>query len=200
MGRGSRLPLNQNSDKKEVEVILFVGPPGSGKSVQGQLLAARHDWRWMSAGQLLRDTHNTALMEKINMGALADDKVVNQVIADALHRSRDVEHIIMDGYPRHVDQAKWLIDELPRHERSIQAVVKLNVSAAEIARRLKIRGRLDDTPEVISRRMKDYHHETEPVLDYYKSLGIEIADVDGEGSVGTVHDRIEEVVAKCIPV
>jgi adenylate kinase len=181
-------------------MILFVGPPGSGKSVQGQLLAARHDWRWMSAGQLLRDTHDTELLKSMGMGEFIDDKFVNKVIADALHRSRDVEHIIMDGYPRHIDQAKWLVGELPRHERQIQVVVKLKVSAAEIARRLKIRGRLDDTPAVVSRRMKDYHQETEPVLDYYKSIGIQVKEVDGEGTVGTVHDRIQGVIEQCLLV
>ena len=37
-------------------MIIFFGPAGSGKSVQGQLLSARHGWRWLSAGQLLRDS------------------------------------------------------------------------------------------------------------------------------------------------
>ena len=34
-------------------MIVFFGPAGAGKSVQGQLLAARNNWRWLSAGQLL---------------------------------------------------------------------------------------------------------------------------------------------------
>ena len=37
-------------------MIVFFGPAGAGKSVQGQILAARHGWRWLSAGQLLRYT------------------------------------------------------------------------------------------------------------------------------------------------
>ena len=36
-------------------MIVFFGPAGAGKSVQGQMLAARNGWRWLSAGQLLRD-------------------------------------------------------------------------------------------------------------------------------------------------
>ena len=46
-------------------MIIFFGPAGAGKSVQGQILAARHGWRWMSAGQLLRDTHNPELTTQI---------------------------------------------------------------------------------------------------------------------------------------
>jgi adenylate kinase len=39
-------------------MIVFFGPAGAGKSVQGQILAARYNWRWLSTGQLLRDSHD----------------------------------------------------------------------------------------------------------------------------------------------
>jgi adenylate kinase len=182
-------------------MILFVGPPGSGKSVQGQLLAARHDWRWLSAGQLLRDTKNKDVLEQMqSTDYLVDNSIVNKVIAGALHHAKSIEHIVLDGYPRTLDQAKWLIKELPKHERSINVVIVFEISAAEIMRRLRLRGRADDSPEVVSKRMADYQNLAEPILEYFRSLDIAVETVDGIGTVGTVHDRVEEVVNKCLLV
>lgn len=180
-------------------MILFVGPPGSGKSVQGQVLSARNEWRWLSAGQLLRDTRDPELYEQMKSGQMVSNDLVNRVIRDALKRSKDVSHVIMDGYPRMLEQAEWLVEELPKHERNITAVIVLDVPEAEIVRRLQIRGRLDDTPEVVSRRMADYNRETRPLLEFYRERGIPVFEVDGIGTVGIVHDRIQEVIDACLP-
>lgn len=179
-------------------MILFVGPPGSGKSVQGQLLSARNGWRWISAGQLLRDARDSTAFEQMKRGEMVDNNVVNQLVGDAIRRGKDIDHMVLDGYPRQLVQAKWLVDELPKHERSIAAVIVLNVPDEEIARRLKIRGRLDDTAEVIAARTKLYQQETQPILDYYRSLDVPVRDVNGFGSVGQVHDHIQQVIDECL--
>jgi adenylate kinase len=51
-------------------MIVFFGPPGAGKSVQGQLLAARQGWRWLSTGQLLRDTKDPEIAKILLSGKL----------------------------------------------------------------------------------------------------------------------------------
>jgi adenylate kinase len=179
-------------------MILFVGPPGSGKSVQGQLLSARNGWRWLSAGQLLRDGKNSDAFEQMKHGEMVNNQLVNQLIGDAIARSKDMDHVILDGYPRQLEQAKWLVDELPLHERSITAVIVLNVPDDELSRRLVIRGRLEDTVDVIKHRNQLYQDETQPILDYYRSLNIPVRDVNGFGSVGQVHDHIQQVIDECL--
>lgn len=180
-------------------MILFVGAPGSGKSVQGQVLSARNEWRWLSAGQLLRDTHDPELYEQMKSGQMVSNELVNRVIREAVQRAKDVSHVIMDGYPRMLEQAEWLVEELPKHERAISAVIVLDVPEEEIVRRLRIRGRLDDAPEIVAKRMADYQREIEPLLAFYKQKGIPVFFVDGVGTVGTVHDRIQEVIDQCLP-
>ena len=175
-------------------MILFVGPPGSGKSVQGQLLSARNGWRWISAGQLLRDTKEPAAYEIMTKGKMVGNDLINRLMGEAIGRSKDIVHLVLDGYPRQIEQAKWLVDELPKHERSISAVIVLNVPDEEISRRLKLRGRLDDDEEVVKSRSELYRTETQPVLDYYRSLNIPVRDVNGFGSVGQVHDHIQQVI------
>lgn len=178
-------------------MIIFFGPPGSGKSVQGQLLAARHGWRWLSTGHLLRETSNVEVVAKMRKGMLVDDDLVNHVFDEALHRAKDIDHVIVDGYPRHVEQAKWLLQLLPRHERTIEAVIILDVDDDEILHRLEIRGRLDDEPDIVRARIKEYRAKTQPVIEFLKKQGIHVERLDGMGSVGSVHDRIEEVMEAC---
>ena len=178
-------------------MIVFFGPAGAGKSVQGQILSARHGWRWLSAGQLLRDTHDPKLIEEMQTGALVSEERVNQVMGEALKRSKDLDHVILDGYPRQLSQAEWLISQQPEHELSIKIVVVLEVPKSEIERRLSVRGRADDTPEVIERRLNIYRTEMYPILTYLSEHKVYIAHIDGTGTVGQVHDRVEEELKAC---
>jgi adenylate kinase len=180
-------------------MILFYGAPGSGKSVQGQMMAARHDCRWLSAGALLRDSRDKAVLEKMHSGEFVPDEIVNKAVGEAIGRSASVEHVILDGYPRHLEQAEWLVGELPKHERSINAVVVLEVPTAEIMRRLRIRGRADDSPEAVSKRMADYQQTADQILEHYRALGIPVEIVDGVGSVGEVHDEFMRLYKNVYP-
>ena len=167
-------------------MIVFFGPAGAGKSVQGNLLAARNDWRWLGAGQLLRDSKDPELLAQMSTG-------------EALGRANNgkVKQVILDGYPRQLAQAKWLIENKQNHGRNVDLVIVLEVPRSELMRRLAIRGRLDDTPEVIDERLRIYRKEMYPVLNYFNENGVVIAHIDGTGTVGQVHDRIMEEIEAC---
>lgn len=173
-------------------MIVFFGPAGAGKSVQGQMLAARHGWRWLSAGQMLRDTHDIELIKEMQTGQLVDTEKVNKLMGDALKRAKNMRRVILDGFPRQLSQAKWLVETQPEHERSIQLVVVLEVPRGELLERLEVRGRADDRPEVIDERLKIYRTDMYPILSYFTEQGVHIAHIDGTGTVGQVHDRIME--------
>ena len=173
-------------------MIVFFGPAGAGKSVQGQMLAARNGWRWLSAGQLLRDTHNMELIKQMQTGQLVDSEQVNSLMSEAIKRSHNVDSVILDGYPREMSQAKWLIENRTHHGRDIKLVIVLEVPKSELLRRLEVRGRVDDTPDAIDERLKIYRTEMYPILSYMTEQGINIVHIDGVGTVGQVHDRIME--------
>lgn len=178
-------------------MIVFFGPAGAGKSVQGQLLAARNGWRWLSAGQLLRDTHDIELIREMQTGSLVDPAKVNALMGDALKRAKNIDRVILDGFPRQLSQAKWLIESQPEHERSIALVIVMEVPRAELLKRLEVRGRLDDTPEAVDERLRIYRTEIYPILTYLTEQGVRIAHVEGTGTVGQVHDRIMDELAAC---
>lgn len=137
-------------------MIVFFGPAGAGKSVQGQMLAARHGWRWLSAGQLLRDTHDMELIKEMQTGGLVNPERVNELMGEALKRATNIDRVIIDGFPRQLSQAKWLIDSQSTHQRSVGLVIVLEVPRSELLKRLEVRGRADDTPEAIDERLKIY--------------------------------------------
>lgn len=175
-------------------MIIFFGPAGAGKSVQGQILAARHGWRWLSSGQLLRDSKDPEIMEKMRTGELVNTEQTNAVIAEALKRADDIDRVILDGFPRKLEQAEWLISTEGSHERSIGLAIVLEVPRAELEKRLKVRGRVDDTTDIIEDRLNIYRKEIYPILTYLTDQKVRIAHIDGTGSVGRVHDRIESEV------
>ena len=173
-------------------MIIFFGPAGAGKSVQGQMLAARNGWRWLSAGQLLRDTHDIELIKQMQSGKLVNSDQVNQLMGDAIKRSANIDRVILDGFPREMSQAQWLINNQSHHGRDIQLVVVLEVPKSELLKRLEVHGRADDIPEVIDERLKIYRTEIYPILTYLTEQDAPIVHIDGVGTVGQVHDKIME--------
>ncbi len=171
-------------------MIIFFGPAGAGKSIQGQILAARQNWRWLSAGQILRDAHDPEINAYMQKGELIPSDVSSRIMGEAIKKAGDIDSIILDGFPRQIEQAKWLIDTQPEHGRAIDLVVVLEVPREELLNRLSIRGRADDTPEAIDNRLRDYRQVMYPILGYFTEQHIPVVHIDGVGNVGEIHDRI----------
>jgi adenylate kinase len=180
-------------------VILFFGPTGAGKSVQGQMLAVRQGWKWLSTGEMLRNSKDPEVIEVLKSGELVSDELTYEVFDEAIKdaKANNYEKIIVDGFPRTKEQAKWLADYIEKNGEAIDVVVVLEVPEGEIMARLEKRGRMEDTPETIARRMNIYRQKMYPVLGSFAEEGIKIIHLDGTGTAGEVHDRIySEVVGE----
>ncbi len=172
-------------------MIIFFGPAGAGKSVQGQMLSARHGWRWLSTGQMFRDSDDPEVKKILETAELISDEKTYDVVENALKHSQDFDHLIIDGFPRTMPQAEWLMESKTDLGREVAMVIVLEVPESEILKRLEVRGRAQDQPEIIARRMNIYRREMYPVLGYFADRGIKIVHIDGTGSVGEVHDKIQ---------
>ena len=173
-------------------MILLFGPTGAGKSLQGQMLAVRQGWKWLSTGEMLRKSEDPAVIATLKSGELVSDELTYQVFEKAVAdvREKQYPNIIVDGFPRTKDQAAWLAQYMDTLQEKIDEVIVLEVPEGEIAQRLAKRARMEDTPETIAKRMTIYRQKMYPVLGIFAEDGVRIVHLDGTGTAGEVHDRI----------
>lgn len=173
-------------------MILLFGPTGAGKSMQGQMLAVRQGWKWLSTGEMLRDSSDPAIIQILKSGDLVSDAATFDVFHEAVEdaKAKHFPNIIVDGFPRTKVQAEWLARYLDKTDQHIDLVAVLEVPEAEIMARLEKRGRMEDTPETIAKRMTIYRQKMYPVLGIFAEQGIKIVHLDGTGTAGEVHDRL----------
>lgn len=173
-------------------MILLFGPTGAGKSLQGQMLAVRQGWKWLSTGEMLRKSEDPAVIATLKSGELVSDELTYQVFERAIQDARDKQYpnIIVDGFPRTKDQAAWLAHYMEDIEEKIDEVIVMEVPENEIMQRLAKRARMEDTPETIAKRMTIYRQKMYPVLGIFAEDGVRIVHLDGTGTAGEVHDRI----------
>ncbi len=181
-------------------MILLFGPTGAGKSMQGQMLAVRQGWKWLSTGEMLRQSTDSEVIATLKSGELVSDELTYQVFEEAVQdaRNREYPNIIIDGFPRTKEQAAWLDEYMAQMGEKIDVVIVLEVPETEIMTRLEKRHRMEDTPETIAKRMTIYRQKMYPVLGIFAEAGVKIIHLDGTGTAGEVHDRIyEEVMGAC---
>lgn len=184
-------------------LILF-GPPGSGKGTQSEKLIARFGLKHLSTGDILRSEirNGTALgLEAKNLmdqGQLVPDAVVIGMIRTALENNPDARGFLFDGFPRTNAQADALDALLSEKNTSIHIVLALQVSKAELVKRLLNRGltsgRTDDVNEsIIGSRIEEYERKTAAVADHYKKFN-KVVFIPGEGSVENIFARLSKEI------
>ena len=178
-------------------MILFFGPAGSGKSTQAQMLVDDSGWSWLSMGQLLRDTTDADVHELMHQGMLVPFEKTNQILSESLDRFDNSCKLILDGYPRDVKQADWLVEHCLTQNIPIELAVNFSVDVEELLHRMELRGRADDTPESISKRLEIYHQGIDPILERLAQNNTKVIYIDGTGTVEDIHNRVKGVLVEC---
>jgi adenylate kinase len=182
-------------------MIILFGSQGSGKSTQAEILVEKHGWHWLSSGKMFRDSGDDEIKKLISSGNLVPDEITNRVVFAALDEvstRNEKGGVILDGYPRNLDQAKFLVQHnTERHgQHNINLAIMIDVDHDEVLKRMLLRGRDDDTPESIEKRLSIYHAAIDPILDYFTKQNIPVAHVNGKGSIEEIHARIEAEITK----
>lgn len=156
------------------------------------MLAVRMGWKWLSTGEMLRESADPEVITVLKSGELVSDQLTYEVFDIAIREAIDkhYENIIVDGFPRTKDQAEWLASYMEQNHQKIDLVVVLEVPESVITKRLEKRARMEDTPETIARRMAIYRQKMYPVLGIFADDHVPIIHLDGNGTVGQIHDKI----------
>src|SRR6202020_2222731 len=190
--------------------LILLGPPGAGKGTQAQRLIHRYGIVQLSTGEMLRAAvaaqTPVGLQAKDIMagGGLVPDEIVIGIISDRLDQPDMKNGFILDGFPRTVPQAEALDDLLKRNQIKLDAVIELRVNESALLDRvetrvaeMRARGeevRVDDTPEVLSKRLASYRSLTEPLIHYYSERR-KLLTVDGMMTIEHVTREIYRILA-----
>ena len=176
--------------------LLIFGPQGAGKGTQAALLAPHWGVPHISTGDIFRaniaakTSMGVQVAAALAAGELVPDSVTQVMLAARLLDPDARQGFVLDGFPRTPDQAEWLDAQV--EGEGLDAVILLTVPDEELVHRTVQRGREDDIPEVISRRLAIYHETTEPLLRFYGQL---VIPVDGNRPVPLVHQEIIAAVS-----
>jgi adenylate kinase len=190
--------------------LILLGPPGAGKGTQAQRLIHKYGIVQLSTGEMLRAAVAAGtpigLQAKDIMasGALVPDEIVVGIISDRLDQPDMKNGFILDGFPRTVPQAAALDELLKKKHIKLDAVVELRVNESALLNRvetrvaeMRARGeevRIDDTPEVLSKRLASYRTLTEPLIHYYSERR-KLLTVDGMMTIEHVTREINRILA-----
>jgi adenylate kinase len=186
-------------------LVVLIGPPGSGKGTQCDRLAEQVGVARVSVGDALRAAvSERSLLGKqvrrfVESGQLVPDDLVIAVVAEQMDRLDDPSGVLLDGFPRTVAQADALEDLRPG---AVRLAIEFVVPTLTVLRRLALRGRTDDRPDVLRARLASYERDTRPLLAWYETRGM-LQLVDGNRRPAAVMfaliDLIEGVGATAAP-
>ena len=189
--------------------LILLGPPGAGKGTQAQRLVHKHDLIQLSTGEMLRAAvaagTPVGLRAKDIMagGGLVPDDVVVGIISDRIEQPDAKNGFILDGFPRTVPQAEALDALLKQKHMKLDAVIELRVNESALLQRVETRAaetrargeevRVDDTPEVLVKRLASYRSQTEPLIHYYSERR-KLLTVDGMMTIEHVTHEISRIL------
>ncbi len=189
--------------------LILLGPPGSGKGTQAQRLIHRYGIVQLSTGEMLRAAVAAQTPVGIKAqgimasGGLVPDDIVIGIISDRLDQPDAAKGFILDGFPRTVPQAEALDELLKKKHIKLDAVIELRVNESALLQRVETRVaemrsrgeevRVDDTPEVLTKRLASYRALTEPLIHYYSERR-KLLTVDGMMTIEHVTEEINRIL------
>jgi adenylate kinase len=181
---------------------IFIGKSGCGKGTQSDLLSAalkkmKPDITILNVetGRELREfikgSSHTAQLTKnvINNGGLMPEFMPiylwGKIFVDKFTGG---ETLIFDGTPRKIMEAHILTSLFGFYNLPKPWIIYLDVEHEEVMKRLKIRGRADDSEEDVKRRLAWYQTEVAPIVDLYRTdPNVQFLDINGNRSIQDVH-------------
>lgn len=192
--------------------ILFMGPQGSGKGTQlellkdflakkgASLLATQGEMpvHSIETGKMFRAfmegehfTHRL-IRESLGRGERSPDFLATFLLASwCVENIAGGEHIIIDGYPRTMPQADTFEGVAQFYKRYPVQILSLELDEARAMERLLKRGRHDDNERGIAERLRWYREKVLPIIDLYrKREGYIVHSINAGQSIEDVHRDI----------
>ena len=185
--------------------VILLGAPGSGKGTQSIILNKKFGFLQLSTGEMIRqnieDKTELGLMVQtlVNSGEFVNDDTILSMISNRILMKDCKNGFVLDGFPRNVNQAKKFDKILNENNKKINIVIELKVIKKILFERIQNRAieaneaREDDKGDVLENRIKIYEEQTEPLIPYYKDLGLHY-EVNGMKNIDEIALDIEKII------
>ena len=158
---------------KQGEILILLGPPGSGKGTLSKKLVSDYGFQHISTGDLIRNSDDEELKKTIAGGNMISDSDIRRMVVRALNKLDLEKGIIFDGYPRNIKQSKALNRMLGKRGIGLSHAVFLDlpedIAKERLIKRAEEEGREDDAKiESIQKRFDEYNEKTIPLVDSFR--------------------------------
>jgi adenylate kinase len=183
--------------------VLLLGPQGAGKGTQAKRISAEYGIPHIASGEILRAEMDAGtelgmrVKDVYDRGDLVSDDLMIELIRNRLEQPDTEAGFVLDGFPRTTVQAEALDSMFNDIGRNFSVAFALQipdqVAFDRLRRRAEVEGRADDTDEAIQRRLDNYHRETEPLIEYYRTRG-NLVPIHGNRSENEVFSEISRAL------
>ena len=138
--------------------IILMGLPGAGKGTQAEKIVATYGIPHISTGDMfhaaMQQQTELGLKAKsfMDKGELVPDEVTNGIVKERLQQADTEKGFLLDGFPRTQAQAEALDKIMQDLNRSIDAVINIEVNPEILMQRL--------TGRIICRNCGSTYHKT----------------------------------------
>jgi adenylate kinase len=151
--------------------LVLTGRTGSGKSTVARLLAERFDVPIISSGDIAREIakDDPATGMALRQGSFAPEHAMRVLVRQRIEEA-DLRHggWVLDGFPRTVDQLICLM----QWTTALPTFIEMGLSTWACLERLNARGRDDDNPDSLARRLESFEEKTTPMIAILEEGGV----------------------------